>query len=49
MKYEVVVSANIKTIWDANSEQEAIQMAQDWTAQEYSDLVHRASYEVNNG
>jgi hypothetical protein len=46
MKYEVVVSANIRTVWQADSEQEALRLAEDWTRQEYGDLVHKANFDA---
>ena len=46
MKYEVVVSANIRTIWQADSEDEALRLAEAWTSQEYGDLVHKANFEA---
>jgi hypothetical protein len=46
MKYEVVVSANIRTVWQADSEQEALRLAEAWTAEEYGDLIHKANLNV---
>jgi hypothetical protein len=46
MKYEVIISAKLKTVWDADNEQQAIEMAEEWTAQEYGDLAHKSEYEV---
>lgn len=45
-KYSVLVKANVNTIWEADTEQEAILMAEAWTAEEYGNLVHKANYEV---
>jgi hypothetical protein len=45
-KYSVVVKANVHTVWEANTEQEAILMAEAWTAEEYGNLVHKANFEV---
>ena len=44
MKYEVVVSANIRTVWEADSKDEALRKAEAWTAEEYGDLTHKASF-----
>jgi len=46
MKYEVVVSASIRTVWEADSEEQALRQAEAWTAEEYGDLVHKANFEV---
>jgi len=45
-RYEVIVSASLRTAWEANSKEEALLMAETWTAQEYGDLVHKANFEV---
>ncbi len=45
-KYEVVVSANIRTVWQADNEQEALRQAEDWVRQEYGDLIHKANLDV---
>lgn len=44
MKYEVVVSANIRTVWEVDSADEALRQAEAWTADEYGDLVHKATF-----
>jgi hypothetical protein len=46
MKYEVVVSANIRTVWQADNEEQALRQAEAWTSQEYGDLVHKANFDV---
>jgi len=46
MKYEVVVSASIRTVWEADSEAEALRQAEAWTATEYGDLIHKANFEA---
>lgn len=46
MKYEVLVSANIRTIWQADSKDEALRLAEDWTRTEYGDLIHKANFEA---
>ena len=46
MKYEVVVSANIRTVWQADNEQEALRQAEAWVRQEYGDLIHKANLDV---
>ena len=46
MKYEVVVSANIRTVWQADNEQEALEQAEAWVRQEYGDLIHKANLDV---
>lgn len=46
MKYEVVVSANIRTVWEADNEEQALRQAEAWTSQEYGDLVHKANFDV---
>jgi hypothetical protein len=46
MKYEVVVSANIRTVWQADNKDEALRLAEAWTSQEYGDLVHKANFDV---
>jgi hypothetical protein len=46
MKYEVVVSANIRTVWQADNEQEALRLADEWVRQEYGDLIHKANLDV---
>jgi len=45
-KYEVVVSANIRTVWQADNEQEALRLADEWVRQEYGDLIHKANLDV---
>jgi hypothetical protein len=45
-KYEVVVSANIRTVWQADSKDEALRLAEAWTAEEYGDLVHKANFDA---
>jgi hypothetical protein len=45
-KYEVVVSANIRTVWQADTEQEALRLADEWVRQEYGDLIHKANLDV---
>jgi hypothetical protein len=45
-KYEVVVSANIRTVWQADSKDEALRLADEWVRQEYGDLVHKANFEA---
>lgn len=45
-KYEVVVSANIRTVWQADNEQEALRLADKWVRQEYGDLIHKANLDV---
>ena len=44
MKYEVIVSANIRTTWEAENKDEALRMAEAWTAEEYGNLVHKAEF-----
>jgi hypothetical protein len=44
MKYEVVVSASIRTVWEADNKDEALRQAEAWTADEYGDLVHKANF-----
>lgn len=44
MKYEVIVSANVRTVWEAENEQQALRQAEAWTAEEYGDLVHKANF-----
>ena len=46
MRYEVVVSANIRTVWQADNEQEALRLADEWVRQEYGDLIHKANLDV---
>ena len=46
MKYAVLVKANINTVWEADSEEQALRQAVAWTAEEYGDLVHKANFEV---
>ena len=46
MKYEVVVSANIRNVWQADNEQEALRLADEWVRQEYGDLIHKANLDV---
>ena len=46
MKYEVVVSANIRTVWQADSKDEALRLADEWVRQEYGDLIHKANLDV---
>jgi uncharacterized protein YndB with AHSA1/START domain len=46
MKYEVIVSASIRTVWEADSEDEARRLAEAWTATEYGDLVHKANFDA---
>jgi uncharacterized protein YndB with AHSA1/START domain len=43
-KYEVTVSASIRTVWEADSKDEALRQAEAWTAEEYGDLVHKANF-----
>ncbi len=43
-KYEVIVSASIRTVWEADSEEQALRQAEAWTATEYGDLVHKANF-----
>lgn len=45
-KYEVIVSASIRTVWEAENEQEALRQAEAWTAEEYGDLIHKANLDV---
>jgi uncharacterized protein YndB with AHSA1/START domain len=46
MKYEVLVSASIRTVWEAGSKDEALRQAEAWTGEEYGDLVHKASFKA---
>jgi hypothetical protein len=46
MKYAVEVKANINTVWEADSKEQALRQAEAWTAEEYGDLVHKANFEV---
>jgi uncharacterized protein YndB with AHSA1/START domain len=46
MKYEVVVSASIRTVWEADSKEQALRQAEAWTAEEYGDLVHKANFDA---
>jgi len=46
MKYAVLVKANINTVWEADSKEQALRQAEAWTAEEYGDLVHKANFEV---
>jgi hypothetical protein len=46
VRYKVIVSANISTAWEADSMQEAVQKAENWTAENYGDLIHKANFEV---
>jgi hypothetical protein len=46
MKYEVVVSANLRTVWQADSKDEALRLADEWVRQEYGDLIHKANLDV---
>jgi len=46
MKYEVIVSASIRTVWQADSKDEALRQAEAWTAEEYGDLVHKANFDA---
>lgn len=46
MKYAVVVKANINTVWEADSKEQALRQAEAWTAEEYGDLVHKANFEI---
>jgi hypothetical protein len=45
-KYEVVVSASIRTVWEADNKDEALRQAEAWTADEYGDLVHKANFDA---
>jgi hypothetical protein len=45
-KYEVVVSAEVRTVWEADSKEQALRQAEAWTAEEYGDLVHKANFGV---
>lgn len=44
MKYEVIVSAEVRTVWEAESQEQALRQAEAWTAEEYGDLVHKANF-----
>jgi hypothetical protein len=46
MKYEVVVSASIRTVWEADNKEQALRQAEAWTSEEYGDLVHKANFEA---
>jgi hypothetical protein len=46
MKYEVVVSASIRTVWEVENQEQALRQAEAWTAEEYGDLVHKAHFDV---
>lgn len=43
-KYEVVVSAEVRTVWEAESQEQALRQAEAWTAEEYGNLVHKAEF-----
>ena len=43
-KFEVVVSAEVRTVWEAESQEQALRQAEAWTAEEYGDLVHKANF-----
>ena len=46
MKYEVRVVSDISTVWEADSKDKAIEMADEWVGEEYGDLRHKATYVV---
>jgi hypothetical protein len=46
MKYEVIVSAEVRTVWEAENQEQALRQAEAWTAEEYGDLVHKAHFDV---
>jgi hypothetical protein len=46
MKYAILVKANINTVWEADNEEQALDQAEVWTAEEYGDLVHNSIFEV---
>jgi hypothetical protein len=46
MKYEVIISASMRTSWESKNKEEVLRMAEDWVAQEYGDLVHKADFEI---
>ena len=45
-KYNVEVVSNLNTVWEAESETEALQMADEWVGNEYGDLRHKCDYRV---
>lgn len=44
MKYEVIVSAEVRTVWEAENKEQALRQAEAWTAEEYGNLVHKAEF-----
>ena len=46
MKYEVIVSAEVRTVWEVENREQALRQAEAWTAEEYGDLVHKAHFDV---
>lgn len=45
-KYNVIVTAEIHTVFEAETKQEAIAMADEWVGEEYGDLKHKANYKA---
>ena len=45
-KYEVIVSAEVRTVWEVENREQALRQAEAWTAEEYGDLVHKANFEA---
>jgi hypothetical protein len=45
-KYNVIVSAEINTSFEANTAEEAIAMADEWVGEEYGNLKHKANYKA---
>ena len=43
-KFEVIVYAAVRTVWEAETKEQALRQAEAWTAEEYGDLVHKADF-----
>lgn len=45
-KYNVIVSAEINTSFEANTAEEAIALADEWVGEEYGNLKRKANYKA---
>lgn len=45
-KYNVIVTAEIHTAFEAETAEQAIAMADSWVGEEYGDLKHKANYKA---
>jgi hypothetical protein len=45
-KYNVIVSAEINTSFEAETAEEAIAKADEWVGEEYGNLKHKANYKA---